>query len=119
MWFVKVIGDPELKAKVEQRVAPLVIRPDSGDPVKIIIEVLEKLEKIFPVKLNSKGFKVLPENVRVLQVLNTLDFISSCWKFLTYNFSKGDGVSRETLSEMLETLEQNMWSLDNVGFGSG
>ncbi|XP_020913725.1 nicotinamide phosphoribosyltransferase [Exaiptasia diaphana] len=76
----------------------LVIRPDSGDPPKVVVEVLQILGRAFGTKKNSKGFHVLPSYLRVIQ---------------------GDGISYETLTEILENMKQHKWSCDNLTFGSG
>merc|ERR1712137_1379136 len=91
----------ELKDLVEKRKAPpgkLVVRPDSGDPKTIVVEVLEKLAVNFPPTTNSKGFKELPPYIRVIQ---------------------GDGVSYESLQEILAHMEKSGWAATNVCFGSG
>ena len=74
------------------------IRPDSGDPAQTLLKVLEKLGAIFPPTINSKGYKLLPPYIRVIQ---------------------GDGISYETLETILTALQDSQWSLDNVTFGSG
>ncbi|CAE7447781.1 Nampt [Symbiodinium pilosum] len=90
----------ELKDLIASRAAPgrLVVRPDSGDPKTIVVEVLERLGKHFPVTTNSAGFKVLPSYIRVIQ---------------------GDGISYESLKEILGNLEAKKWAAENVCFGSG
>ena len=47
---------------------------------------------------NSKGYKVLPPYLRVIQ---------------------GDGISYESLGEILEAMKDAGWSADNIVFGSG
>ncbi|KHJ82834.1 nicotinate phosphoribosyltransferase, (NAPRTase) family, partial [Oesophagostomum dentatum] len=76
----------------------LVIRPDSGDPIKVLVKVLTLLEEKFPVTKNSKGYKVLPPYLRVIQ---------------------GDGINYESTGAILEALKQAGWSTDNVAFGAG
>ena len=91
----------ELKELVKSRKAPpgkLVVRPDSGDPPKIVVEVLERLSKNFPATTNAAGFKVLPPYIRVIQ---------------------GDGISYESLQEILANMERNKCAAENVRFGSG
>ncbi|CAE7699841.1 Nampt, partial [Symbiodinium sp. CCMP2456] len=91
----------ELKDLIASRAPPtgkLVVRPDSGDPKTIVVEVLERLSKHFPVTTNSAGFKVLPPYIRVIQ---------------------GDGISYESLKEILANLEAKKWAAENVCFGSG
>jgi len=60
--------------------------------------VLNILEKKFGSTTNSKGKKVLPKYLRVLQ---------------------GDGVSYETLKSVLEGVDKSGWSTENLVFGSG
>ncbi|CAJ0937280.1 unnamed protein product, partial [Mesorhabditis belari] len=45
----------------------LVIRPDSGEPVKVVLEVLNLLSEKFPITVNKKGFKMLPPYLRIIQ----------------------------------------------------
>ena len=77
--------------------ATLVVRPDSGDPVKVSFEVIRELEKFFGSTTNSKGFKVL-NTVRVIY---------------------GDGINELTIDSILRTLEYAGYSADNIAFGMG
>lgn len=97
---VKEYWGEELKELITSREGKgtLVIRPDSGDPKTIVCAVLAALEKSFPVTRNSKGYKVLPPYLRVIQ---------------------GDGICLETIREILAGMEEGGWSADNVVFGSG
>lgn len=90
-------GD-ELKQKVIDNGGTVVIRPDSGDPVEIVSKTLKKLMDKFGYKTNSKGFKLLPDYVRVIQ---------------------GDGVSPDMIRSILFHLELNGISADNLAFGMG
>ncbi|EDO27331.1 predicted protein, partial [Nematostella vectensis] len=76
----------------------LVVRPDSGDPPKVVVKVLNLLGKAFGTVKNSKGFHLLPPYIRIIQ---------------------GDGISYETLGTILENMKRNKWSADNISFGSG
>ncbi|KAM9216690.1 nicotinamide phosphoribosyltransferase isoform 2-T2 [Dugong dugon] len=78
--------------------APLIIRPDSGNPLDTLLKVLDILGKKFPVTENSKGYKLLPPYLRVIQ---------------------GDGVDINTLQEIVEGMKKKKWSIENVSFGSG
>ena len=49
---------------------PLVVRPDSGDPPTVVVKVLEILGSKFGTITNSKGYKLLPPHLRVIQVLS-------------------------------------------------
>ena len=88
----------ELKNHVAQRDGTLVIRPDSGQPEKIVPDCLDILGEKFGYKTNDKGYKVLPDFLRLIQ---------------------GDGISRHTLGRIIDAIIQRGWSLDNVAFGSG
>ena len=56
-----------LKDEVKNMGGTLVIRPDSGEPIKVVREALERLAVRFGTILNSKGYKVLPDYVRIIQ----------------------------------------------------
>ncbi|KAG9345869.1 hypothetical protein JZ751_009025 [Albula glossodonta] len=92
----KIWGE-DLRSLIESRSAeaPLVVRPDSGNPLDTVLEILGK--KFHP-KENSKGYKVLPPYIRVIQ---------------------GDGVDINTLQEIVEGMKQHRWSIENIAFGSG
>ncbi len=87
-----------LKEKILNRKGTLVIRPDSGDPVTTVCDVLEILTRKFGHTVNSKGYKVLPPQVRVIQ---------------------GDGVNKDSIEEILKTMKIQGYSADNVAFGMG
>jgi nicotinamide phosphoribosyltransferase len=88
----------ELKAKVLQYKGTLVIRPDSGDPKTVCLELLKRLETAFGATVNEAGFKVLNDNVRIIQ---------------------GDGVNYDSIGEILTHLEQAGFSATNIAFGMG
>jgi nicotinamide phosphoribosyltransferase len=88
----------ELKQIVMDSGATLVVRPDSGDPLTIPVDVIEALGDRFGYTVNSKGYKVLPNCVRVIQ---------------------GDGITVESLPKILDNLLARGWSADNIAFGMG
>lgn len=92
--------DGGLLAKVKASGARVVLRPDSGDPTVVPVEIIEMLLEGLKdeVTVNSKGFKVLPPYVRVIQ---------------------GDGVNRESISIILNKLYQRKISASNIVFGMG
>lgn len=92
------IWGEELKEQIETMGGTLVIRPDSGDPAKVVREALERLAVKFGYTVNSKGYKVLPDYVRLIQ---------------------GDGISPQSLGKILNTIMQAGFSADNVTFGMG
>src|SRR4029077_13818514 len=87
-----------LRAKVLQRDGLLVIRPDSGEPTRIVPEVLDILGELFGQEANAKGYKVLHPRVRIIQ---------------------GDGIDFDTPTAILEAMQAKQWSADNIAFGSG
>lgn len=92
-----IVGD-QLKEVVEARSGTLVVRPDSGDPTQVVPKVLDILGEKFGNTRNTKGYKVLPSFIRVLQ---------------------GDGISYESLQAILLAVEAGGWSTENLIFGSG
>lgn len=92
------IWGAELKDKILARDGALVVRPDSGDPLKIVPEVIKTLGEALGQTRNAKGYFVLDPHVRVIQ---------------------GDGVDIESLGEILEAVKKAGYSADNFAFGSG
>jgi nicotinamide phosphoribosyltransferase len=88
----------ELKEQVEKSGGTLVIRPDSGEPVEVVPLALEKLMDKFGYSINSKGYKVLPPCVRLIQ---------------------GDGVCANSIEAILAEMKKRKLSADNVAFGMG
>lgn len=87
-----------LKDQVEKRQGTLIIRPDSGDPEDILPLLLESLGERFGFQLNTKGYKVLNNKVRLIQ---------------------GDGVKLSSLGRILEIMTAKGWSTENIAFGMG
>jgi len=90
-------GD-ELRDAVINSGGTLVIRPDSGDPVQIVSTTIEKLMTKFGYSVNSKGYKVLPACVRVIQ---------------------GDGICLNSIEAILAEMTARGLSADNIAFGMG
>lgn len=88
----------ELKAQVEAMGGTVVVRPDSGDPVEVVPLAIEKLMAKFGYRTNSKGYRVLPDCVRLIQ---------------------GDGVCAASIEAILAALKAQGLSADNVAFGMG
>ncbi len=88
----------ELKELVLEHKGTLVVRPDSGNPLKIVPQIISLLGDKFGFVRNAKGFLVLNEHVRVIQ---------------------GDGITNETIPQILEVLKKQGISADNIAFGSG
>jgi nicotinamide phosphoribosyltransferase len=88
----------ELKDDVVNNGGLVVIRPDSGNPVEVVCKTLDILSDKFGTTNNTKGYKVLPPYIRVIQ---------------------GDGVSPESIDDILSTMTAKGYSADNVVFGMG
>ncbi|KAJ2381157.1 hypothetical protein GGI05_006074 [Coemansia sp. RSA 2603] len=75
----------------------LVIRPDSGDLVTVVLQGLRAADKVFGSAVNSKGYRVL-KGVSVIQ---------------------GDGVTPTTLQEILDAVLEAGYAAQNVAVGMG
>ena len=95
---VSVLWGEQLREQVLNSGATVVIRPDSGDPKTVVVEVLERLYAKFGGRMNQKGYKVLHDSVRVIQ---------------------GDGVNLDSIGVILAHIEQHGFSTENVAFGMG
>lgn len=87
-----------LKDEVLASGSTIVVRPDSGDPLMVPIEIIQALGEKFGYTVNSKGYKVLPSAVRVIQ---------------------GDGITVDSLPVIIKNLESAGWAIDNLAFGMG
>ena len=76
----------------------IVIRPDSGDPVDVVVRTLKILEAKFGTTVNSKGYKVLPPYIRVLQ---------------------GDGIDLASMDAILSAVKAEGFSVENIVCGMG
>jgi len=95
---VKNIVGKELKAEIEGFPGLVGVRPDSGDVVQVTADTTEWLMDSFGFSVNSKGYKVLPDFIRVVQ---------------------GDGVRRDSLPRVFIELERRGLAADNAVFGMG
>lgn len=91
-----IIGT-ELKNEIINSNRTVVIRPDSGNPVEVVIKCLNILADKFGTYTNSKNFKVL-KHVKILQ---------------------GDGINYEMINKICDELILNKYSVENVIFGMG
>ena len=98
--YVKILGTA-LKDKVialGESGKTWVVRPDSGDPTVVPIEVIELLMAYFGYTVNDKGYKVLPSYIRVIQ---------------------GDGVNAQSIETILSNMKAKGICADNIAFGMG
>ncbi|MCH9697563.1 MAG: nicotinate phosphoribosyltransferase [Gammaproteobacteria bacterium] len=87
-----------LREQVIHNGGTIVIRPDSGNPVEIVCESILRLMEKFGYHVNHKGYRVLPDYIRVIQ---------------------GDGISPTTIEQILEAMKHNQLSAENIAFGMG
>ncbi|PSH02606.1 MAG: nicotinate phosphoribosyltransferase [Acidobacteria bacterium] len=88
----------QLREKVLRRNGKLVLRPDSGDPVVVMEDIFNAVAEKFGFEANTKGWKVLPKQIRVIQ---------------------GDGVNYQNILRINSALTRAGWSMDNWGYGMG
>ena len=88
----------ELHATIRDSGGKLVIRPDSGDPVTVLLECLRIIERKLGMRVNGKGFKVMPPYLGLIQ---------------------GDGINDRSIATILDALREQGYSASNVGFGMG
>lgn len=110
--FWEVIGNvlPTLKNKIMARDGKVVIRPDSGDPVKIVCGdpngetelerkgAIEALWDIFGGTVTEKGFKVLDSHIGLIY---------------------GDAITLERAEQITDQLKTKGFASINVVFGIG
>ena len=92
-----IIGK-QFKDAILARDGVFVVRPDSGNPEEVTLDIIENLGKNFGFAHNTKGYRVLNPKVRVL------------W---------GDGIDIRGVDNILGTLMVNGWSAENMVFGMG
>lgn len=95
---ISEIWGNQLLEKVKTHGGTVVIRPDSGDPILTVQKCLMLMEEKFGVTTNSKGFKVLPPYVRIIQ---------------------GDGINIKSIDEILKMMQNLGFSSENIVFGMG
>ncbi|MGR8934536.1 MAG: nicotinate phosphoribosyltransferase [Gammaproteobacteria bacterium] len=98
LWHALDMWGTEFRETIENSGGTLVVRPDSGDPVEVVLKTVQKLGEHFGTGLNAKSYRVLPRCIRVIQ---------------------GDGVSLASIRAILENLKLHGYSAENVAFGMG
>ena len=93
----KIWGDPEIIKAIQYAKLSPVVRPDSGDPVEVVLYALDSLSKSWGYTTNEKGYKVL-NTIRIIQ---------------------GDGMNIERISTLIDAILEQKYSVENVSFGMG
>lgn len=110
--FWNVVGNilPTLKSEIMGRNGKVVIRPDSGDPVKIVVGdengeteierkgLIQALWEIFGGTVNELGFKELDSHIGAIY---------------------GDSITLERAEQILEGLKRKGFASSNIVFGVG
>lgn len=96
--FVDVIIGQDFASRIAKLDGVLVIRPDSGVPAEVVVNILNILGRRFGFVTNAKGYRVLPDFIRVIQ---------------------GDGINLNSLSEVVGAVLNEGWSIVNITFGMG
>jgi len=95
---VSALWGKKLKDQVLRSGATLVVRPDSGNPPEIVVEVARRLADAFGTSTNRCGYTLLNPCVRIIQ---------------------GDGMDLEQIGTVLAALAEAKFSAENVAFGMG
>lgn len=110
LWNVLVGFMPRLRNDIKSRDGKVIIRPDSGDPLKILCGdpghfklpyrkgVMELLWDVFGGTTNSKGYRVLDKHIGCIY---------------------GDGISIDRAKEILAQLADKEFASSNIVFGIG
>ncbi len=100
LWYaIDELWGVQLKQQVIDNGGTIVIRPDSGNPVDVVVEAIQRLINKFGSITNTKGYAVLPDYIRIIQ---------------------GDGISSpHVIGEILQAMQDVGLSADNVAFGMG
>lgn len=84
--------------RVKNAGATMVLRPDSGDPHKMPLDVIRNLMNYVGFTTNQKCFDVLPPHIRVIQ---------------------GDGITIDSIPVICNNMVTEGFSMDNLAFGMG
>lgn len=96
-YFISEIIGVKFKDKIIKR-GNVVVRTDSGNVVETILNSTKTLMQRFGSTTNSKGYKVLPDCIRLLH---------------------GDGINFNSVCEIMEETKKKKYSLDNYILGCG
>jgi len=88
----------KFRDQILAREGKLVFRPDSGDPRKMVVQVLEWLGEVFGWSYNAAGYKELNPKVGIIY---------------------GDGMTFDTIDELYRAVINAGWCASNVAVGSG
>lgn len=96
--FARSILGGQYREQILARDGTFVVRPDSGDPTNMPLDVIEILMEAFGHTVNSKGYRVLPDQVRVIQ---------------------GDGMNIDSIKKLSMNAMDRGISTSNFAMGMG
>jgi len=98
--FCRVLASDRYHDRILNRDGVIVVRPDSGVPIDVILDCLKILAQGFGARENDKGYLALPPQIKIL------------W---------GDGLDRKMIRQILSVVVGiHKWSLSNIAtFGMG
>lgn len=97
-FFKEIACHSDILEIVKQRRGRVVWRPDSDVPLINMIKYSDILANTYGFELNEKGYKVIKENVGLIQ---------------------GDGMTEESIPALYNDYIKTGWSAENVVTGSG
>lgn len=93
-----IVGSNEVQELIKAHTGRIVFRPDTGKPITNVCKYSDMLGGIFGFTINHKGYKVLRENVGLIQ---------------------GDGMTEKSIPELYREYVKTGWAADNIITGSG
>jgi len=88
---------PSIIAEKNSKGGIMVLRPDSGDPVEVVVMALRAADKVAGSIVNSKGFKII-NGINVIQ---------------------GDGINYQSVRKIIVAVAEAGYSATNVAYGMG
>jgi nicotinamide phosphoribosyltransferase len=99
--FARMVCKPNVRKLIQNSGGTLVVRPDSGKPIDVLLELFRIFVNELPsgeITSNEKGYLLLPPYLRLI------------W---------GDGINRRSMKTILQAITDAGWSASNLAFGSG
>lgn len=90
-------GDPERIKRIREKGGMPVVRPDSGDPVEMVLYALNSLSKTWGFRTNKKNYKIL-DGIAIIQ---------------------GDGMTPASIKKLYTEIVNQGWSPQNLAVGMG
>ncbi|CAG8575713.1 5260_t:CDS:10 [Cetraspora pellucida] len=88
---------PSVAAQKLEKGGVMILRPDSGDPIEVVLMALRAADKVFGSYTNKKGYKIL-RGCSVVQ---------------------GDAVTFESMKNILNAVKEAGYSVQNITIGMG